>query len=354
MAHRAGRPDAALFAFRQRAGRFDWRQISSVNVEDIIVKWKVEELQSILDHVTFSEFLPADVKTNTIDSVTKLVHIMQLIIEYLLNHQEVHLRQIQNLHKKVQHTKHQRDKLERNNITLGEEINTYQRQLHILRKSLLAAGVPMPEPKSSAKVIDPTEDSSKTTENVIYAIMQHEQSSREHLMRILDDQRQTFAKEINALVSTIRDIKSNDSSANVGQKMEIMFESLKKQLEGQCSQIINSAQPVKPPAMVAATSSSSNTMSILKDAAREAELENLMRQQSALESLERELRQRENLLANREKAFENTLVQSKTVVSAQPSPAASYSNSSKQSAVRMINSLVRYGKLSSFILRIIY
>lgn len=302
----------ACLHFRQRAGRFDWRQISSVNVEDVVVHWKVEELQAILDHVTFSEFLPADVRNNTIESVSKLVQIMQLIIEYLLNHQEVQLKQARDLTKKYRHTKDERDKAHKSNLSLTEEIKTYQRQLYVLRKSLMSAGVVVPEnPKQCAKVLDPFEsEKSDRTEHMLLAIMDHEQKARTQMIGMLDDQRRAFASEINALLSTIKDLKPSEGAHDSGNKLLVMFEALKKQFEGQCSQVLQAAQanqssrtaPVSAGSHFEAAHEESSNLSILQDAAREVELENLMRQQSALEVYERQLRHRESAVAQREAA----------------------------------------------------
>lgn len=76
---------ASAFSFRQRVGKLDWKLISSINLEDIILNMKISELQGVLDEVTFCDFSAVDVKGNTVDSISKLVQLMQLICEYLLH-----------------------------------------------------------------------------------------------------------------------------------------------------------------------------------------------------------------------------------------------------------------------------
>lgn len=301
------RAAAALFNFRQRAGKLDWRQISSISVDDVVLNWKVEDLQLVLDHVTFAEFLPSDVKHNTIDSVAKLVQIMQLIIEYLLNHQEVQLQQLRGAVKKASSAKAQRNKLNKENQCLAEEVRTYQRQLHVLRKSLQAAGVAPTEAdhRGGAKLLDPLAQQEDRDSSVLLALLEHEKSSREMMARMLDDQRGAFASEVSALLGAVKDIKTSSDSAGDAQKLLMMFESMRKQFEGQCAQILQqtAARPAPAPS---SSQSLPQTQSIAQSNAhgrdaRDDELTNLMRQQAALEGYERELRQREAALVQRER-----------------------------------------------------
>ena len=73
------------FSFRARCGKLNWRLISSIELNDIIDNSvnnndNINELQLALDIVTFCDFNNDDVRNNSIDNVTKLVKLMQLMI----------------------------------------------------------------------------------------------------------------------------------------------------------------------------------------------------------------------------------------------------------------------------------
>ena len=72
--------DGTPFTFRQRAGRLDWKVISSIDIDEIVINLKINELQSVLDSITFSEVSTTDIKHNTVDHVVRLIQIMQLTI----------------------------------------------------------------------------------------------------------------------------------------------------------------------------------------------------------------------------------------------------------------------------------
>lgn len=75
----------STFSFRARCGKLNWRLISSIDLNDIIDNSvdnddNINELQLALDIVTFCDFNNDDVRNNSIDNVTKLVKLMQLMI----------------------------------------------------------------------------------------------------------------------------------------------------------------------------------------------------------------------------------------------------------------------------------
>ena len=49
------------FAFRQRVGHVNWKAITSVDIETVVDDNQIEELQSIVDDVTFCEIKSADI-----------------------------------------------------------------------------------------------------------------------------------------------------------------------------------------------------------------------------------------------------------------------------------------------------
>ena len=124
------------FAFRQRAGHVDWKAITSVKTENIVSKADTKQLQFVLDGATFCEFRPEDVRNNSIESVAKLVNILQFISEYLLHCQEVQFKVIRELQAKADKNHTTIDKLKKENLALKEDRKIYQRQLAMLRKSL--------------------------------------------------------------------------------------------------------------------------------------------------------------------------------------------------------------------------
>ena len=64
------------FAFRQRIGPINWKIISGIDMNAVIKEVKIDDLQSILDIVTFSEFKDADVNKSTVQTTVKLVQLM--------------------------------------------------------------------------------------------------------------------------------------------------------------------------------------------------------------------------------------------------------------------------------------
>eukprot|EP01031_Cornospumella_fuschlensis_P042308 gene42308-51666_t len=196
-------PSKNLFHFRQRAGKLDWKAVSSLSVDNILIKGHIEDLQYILDQVTFSEFSPLDVRNNSIDQVAKLVQVMQLIIEYMLHYQELNFQQIRGLTQKNADLRLSKKKLRSECMKYEDDIKTYQRQLHILKKSLHEAGVGAPTPSTfapQARVINPKEDQGRT-ENLVMALMEHEGNARKEMMRLLEEQRKTYTQEMDRIIT---------------------------------------------------------------------------------------------------------------------------------------------------------
>eukprot|EP00981_Chlorochromonas_danica_P013042 scaffold5714_cov161-Ochromonas_danica.AAC.4 len=182
-----------------------------------------------------------------------------------------------------------------------------------------------------AKVIDPfmkeEVDRRDRTENLLMALMDHEQKARLQTMQVLEDQRKVFAQEINNLITTFKDQqhslasmdsnKHNNNSNDNNEKMMTLFEGLKKQLEGQCQQLMLSVQQqqqqqmlfqqqqqqqhlmTQPQQPIIAGGEASSSL-LAKEAAIEKELTQLMRQQAALELQEREVKRREIAVTERE------------------------------------------------------
>jgi hypothetical protein len=129
-------PPLKTFSFRQRVGHLNWKLISSTDLFRIVDNVEIDELQGILDPVTFCEFTVTDVKRNTVESVTKLVHIMQFLIEYLLYSQEAQMRLVQELRGRNSMMKKAIKSSSRENASLLEDIKIYKRQLAMLKQSI--------------------------------------------------------------------------------------------------------------------------------------------------------------------------------------------------------------------------
>jgi hypothetical protein len=204
------------FTFRQRAGKLNWKMVSAVNVDNVIENSDTVELQSVIDIITFSEFMPADVKANTVESTSKLVNIMQLVIEYLLYCQESQYRLVQIQQEKNATLKQKLSVYKRELAVVEEDNKIYQRQLSLLRKSLTKSQNYIGQP-SNPKVIfggdgipkgvDNSNETTKPYNALIDTIMQHEKDNREFLKSLLDDQRSTFFSEMSK-ISRERDLSS--------------------------------------------------------------------------------------------------------------------------------------------------
>jgi hypothetical protein len=241
------------FTFRQRAGKLNWKIVSSVNVDNVVENSDTVELQSVIDIVTFSEFAPADVKANTVDSVSQLVNIMQLVIEYLLFCQESQYRLVSIHQEKNNALKHKISVYKRELAAIEEDNKIYQRQLQLLRKSLSKTQSYIGQPTAPRVILgsenippDQLNANSKQPFGALMeTIMQHERDNREFLKSLLDDQRSTFFSEMNRLTRD-RDISAfggdqrntrdtrdarDDSSRKTDEIMEQMTAKLCRQIE---------------------------------------------------------------------------------------------------------------------------
>jgi hypothetical protein len=261
------------FSFRQRVGRIDWKVISSCDTEEIVSRNKVADLQALLDILTFSEFDPIEVKTNTIDNVAKLVQLMQYTIEYLLYFQECQFTKIKDQNKKVGKLSEKNQILQQRLQTMKEDIRTYQRQLHILRKSIQAGAggintellfrlvqqppkVTLPIPSiPSQETYLPREkgtgggdSSSQSTADMLKVLLDYEYDSRNMMNKMLEQQRNMFTKEIDHLNQTIETIKNSSSSSNnntengplTATTLTLLIENLKIQFDKTTQQVISS------------------------------------------------------------------------------------------------------------------
>lgn len=181
--------------------------MSSVDLIAIIDDLRVDELQGALDAVTFSEFTPSDVKRSSIESTTKLVHLMQLMIEYLLYCQEAELQLIHELKNELADWKRANKDLRKENAGLKEDISIYKRQMAALNKSLSRIA----DRDDSGKIIyravsEPVAPKSADIKpllepicQMIESVQKHERDTRDFMMESLHEQRQLFMQQLSEL-----------------------------------------------------------------------------------------------------------------------------------------------------------
>jgi hypothetical protein len=216
----------ALFSFRQRAGKLEWKEISSIEIEEVVKNIKVNQLQQLLDLVTFSEVNLQDIKVNNVDNILKLIQIMQLIVEYLLFHQENQFQTINKNNSKISTLRRDRGALEQENISLREDIKTYKRQLHILRKALQGGGNALTDnSKNGPRIIYPVEQQNNSnqannnasnleTKEIIKTLVDHEHDARRMMSSLLEEQRHAFHHEMTLLIDSLRQMQNNNNNSN--------------------------------------------------------------------------------------------------------------------------------------------
>ena len=186
------------FAFRQRAGHLNWNLISSVDIFRIVDELRIDELQSVLDPVAFCEFSVSDVKRNTVDATTKLVHLMQLMIEYLLYCQESQLQLVKDLDGQNRMLRKDLKACTRDNLSYREDIKIYKRQLALLKQALNNGGDYGDQ--ISYRVVNPplnAEHLKPILEPIcamIESVQRHEKETRDYVKSTLDSQRDEFRK----------------------------------------------------------------------------------------------------------------------------------------------------------------
>lgn len=287
------------FSFRQRAGRFNWKLVSSVDLFAIIDDLRVDELQGALDAVTFSEFTPSDVKRSSVESTTKLVHLMQLMIEYLLYCQEAELQLVHQLRNELSDWKRANKELKKENVGLKEDISIYKRQMAALNKSLSRVA----DRDDSGRIIyrainEPAVPKSTDLKpllepicQMIESVQKHERDTRDFMMESLLEQRQVFMQQLSELQA-----KSAASGSSSG---------LKELLEAQWRQQSDQDREKMRELMVANESLRSQLArreTDLSDASKEIQTTQaaLSQRDAAIRELERELAEKSRAMKTAE------------------------------------------------------
>jgi hypothetical protein len=263
------------FAFRQRVGKINWNAVTSIDLDELLEDVKLNELQSVLDIVTFCSFSPTDVRHAPIESTSKLVNIFQLMIEYLLHCQDTQNQLVRHIHDRNSTLKRKCQLLAREVSCLKEDAKIYQRQLAILRNS-----VGQRQRAADPKTTVPVDNGMNA---LMTSVLQNERDHREFLRVLLDEQRLFFAQELERLASSSRESKAQPQQ---GPNIEDTMRGFVTQIENYLSKAVESMRP----AVDAQQQNSSNWRvegsSAAKDAAyyeQEAILEERARQISRRE-----------------------------------------------------------------------
>jgi Iguana/Dzip1-like DAZ-interacting protein N-terminal len=202
------------FAFRQRVGKINWNVVSAVCIQDVVEHLKVNELQTVLDAITFCEFKPSDVKNCPIETVVQLVQIFQFTIEFLLHSQESQNVLIDRMHRKNTSLKDSNRHLSAQVASYKEDTKIYQRQLLVLRQSMNIR-----EPQHP-RVVDLKRKDSSDIQPIVASVLQSEKESREHLRVLLEDQRIAFMKELE--LSRLASITASAAASSAAAKSQMM------------------------------------------------------------------------------------------------------------------------------------
>jgi hypothetical protein len=138
-----------------------------------------------------------DVKFINVENLSKLINIMQLIIEYSLYCQESQSRIIQSLNKKHKHEILSKHKFEKKYLSMKENIKGYENQL-----SYLKSVVGHDESESNNFITDNKDKYSKAVSvDMIQSILQSEKDTRENMMSTIEKQKQSFIQEMGKIMS---------------------------------------------------------------------------------------------------------------------------------------------------------
>ena len=298
------------FTFRQRVGKLDWKAVSSIDTDEVVIKSNIKELQHVVDAVTFCDFAVEDVKNSTVDSIRKLISVQQLITEYLLFCQEAQFKAMREVQKKQDKLKQHNDKLRKENASLKEDRKIYQRQLAMLRKSLPAipgmpyANNPDIPPRVFSLMDTDQARESKAGSGIVDTLLKHELDTRDFMADLLDDQRKTFAEQMRVIVEAVAGTKPSTQNGESGLPAQIQIEqavtAAMKSIQENIAQTLadlrksaSSQQEQKPPPLSRQPSKQLRSRQDSKDGDRD--IAELLRQ-AALEEMEEELQAREQEL----------------------------------------------------------
>jgi hypothetical protein len=251
------------FAFRQRIGALNWKEITAIDLEIVIDQHQIEELQSIIDDVIFSDIQVKDIRGASILDLKKLVNIMQLMLEYLLYCQESQLTLIQELYRKNKQQKRINKELNETNETIKEDIRIYKRQISSLKSSIekykqmvlkndgyVAVAPRIFNPLAPSEEQKDKGDKQETTNSqlslLIESMLRHERQTRDYVKDILDEQRASLGREFDRMAS--RTDNDRTSSLAFEQSLNTYIDRITQKIEHVALTAANAALKSIPPA----------------------------------------------------------------------------------------------------------
>lgn len=246
------------FTFRQRANRINWNEITSLKLNDVIVNTNIKKLQNVIDIVIFSYFNHEEVRNNSIESISKLVNILQLISEYLLHCQEEQFKLIRDSQSKLNKNIHAYDKIFKENIALKEDRKIYQRQLAILRKSLGPSFFLSKDELNDASNYNSLTNKRKQLNKddfvdnnnnnhtiIIQSILKREEDNRLFMSTMMNDQKQLFLEQMKILTDSLLNQKNNNNQNDNNNNMllnELFFQKIESQMNQTIKQAITNME----------------------------------------------------------------------------------------------------------------
>lgn len=131
--------DRLNFKFKTRHGKLNLKRITSVDIDRVRERAEINEIQNLLDNLTFSNFTTDDVKSNTCETSSKVVSLLQLTVEYLLYSQEKQCEIVNEVVKRNKELKLKNKQQSNTILALQQDVGIYQNQVYTLKKSLFAA-----------------------------------------------------------------------------------------------------------------------------------------------------------------------------------------------------------------------
>lgn len=190
---------AKQFRFRKRSGQLKLKSITSLDIDSLIYYGRIDQLQNLLDNVTFSQFKSDDVKSNTSETTAKVVEILQLLVEYLLHCQEKQCETIKDSSVKTSYLKKKNGQQETMISAMKEDTKIYQRQLATLRESLAKCqGLLLSNGLGSGDAIDwISNNGNDFGPAVLDSIIQHERETREYVSIAFKENNELLLSQFN-------------------------------------------------------------------------------------------------------------------------------------------------------------
>lgn len=243
------------FAFRQRCGPLNWKDVSSVDIEELIQKVNLGELQGLLDSLAFCQLTASEISRQPPENVTKACQLMQYIIEYMLHCQETQSETILETESKNEILINKYNRLKQRYATVYEDLKGAKRQIHELMESARSVGMTLynpnivpnnnqmrvliePQPKKTNNKrnkenehqIVPCADHTKI---LMETLQNRERESLHQLKEIMLQQQQCFLQEIASISgATKNETSSVQEAALMGvQQLSELVESYRHTLK---------------------------------------------------------------------------------------------------------------------------